>query len=324
MKKKLTFKKITIYILLIIFLSTYAIGEYFVNYAMVPNSDGEKRNIKNSLKIENDILEKSEKLKTLRENEAIAWAKKFKNNEVSIKSKEGFNIFGHVFKNKISNIWVIVIHGYQQKEYKTFDLAKNFHKIGYNVLTISQRAHGKSEGKYITMGLDEKDDLLRWAEFLRKINPKNKIIFHGTSMGASTALMAASEYDKNNLIAVIEDSGYSNVWKIFEKELKKRFNLPAFPVLYMSNIMAKIKTGHFLKSGDVLRYVENIKVPVMVIHSESDDFVPIEMGKEIYANLRNKNKEFYRINNAKHADVKYVEEKQYYGKIKDFIESNLN
>ncbi|PJH64195.1 alpha/beta hydrolase, partial [Salmonella enterica] len=111
-----------------------------------------------------------------------------------------------------------LVHGYQSNEQETFTIGRQFYEEGYNVLTISLRAHGGSEGKYIGMGYLDKNDLLAWTHYLVNKYPESNIFYHGTSMGGATVLMAAGMELTNNVKAVVSDCAYTSIWEIFASE----------------------------------------------------------------------------------------------------------
>lgn len=305
--------------LLLAILSTYFIGNYFVNYALVPHSGGNNRKVAQTYKMPPQIVNIQEANKKQQEQQSINWQRKFTNNEQKIKSDDGNMLYGHTFTHLQTDKWIVIVHGYQSKEEKSYPIAQHFYDKGYNVLTISLRAHGKSEGKYITMGVKEKDDLIKWTQHIIQQNPHADITYHGTSMGAATVLMAAGEFNDSHLTKVIADSGYSSVWEIFKSELHKRFSLPSFPILDMSSIVAKVKTGHSLKEGNVTKYTPHIKAKVLLIHSKTDDFVPEYMAEQIY-NTINTKKQKYITDYADHADIKFAYPTQYYNTIDKFMQ----
>ena len=62
--------------------------------------------------------------------------------------------------------------------------------MGYSLLLIDNRSSGSSEGKYITFGMRESEDLIRWIKYINKKYPDFNIILGGVSMGASTIMMS--------------------------------------------------------------------------------------------------------------------------------------
>lgn len=334
MKKK-NFTKILIYsicaLLVIVVLSTCIIGSYFVDFALVPNSGGEARvsdgmNVQKTLEgyepLDEDLKIKiaiSEKDDEVAYNE---WLKTIEDSifPLSIRSKDGLKLSGTEIKQKLDvNNWVIVVHGYQSSEESSKRIARHYYTRGFNVLTISLRAHGKSEGKYIGMGFLDKDDLLLWTEYLVKDNPNARIIYHGTSMGSATVLFASSLALPKNVVAIIADCGYKNVWDIFALELKNKFGLPPFPILYMADVMGRIKAGYSIKNASVLESVKKSKTPTLFVHTTSDDFVPVSCAYALYEACSAK-KDLYIVRGANHTQAKYVNMELYYKKIFDFIE----
>jgi pimeloyl-ACP methyl ester carboxylesterase len=87
---------------------------------------------------------------------------------------------------------MIWIHGYtSHAERESAFPGLFYHSLGYNVLIPYLRAHGPSEGKYITFGPLETLDIKKW---INKVNEQipGSILIHGLSMGGGIALDLAS------------------------------------------------------------------------------------------------------------------------------------
>ena len=56
--------------------------------------------------------------------------------------------------------------------------------------------------------------------------------------------MMLSGENSHYVVGYIEDCGYTSVWDIFASELDKRFSLPTFPVLDISNVVAQMRAGY--------------------------------------------------------------------------------
>lgn len=301
---------------------TYFVGSYFVNYALLRDAKGSERNVKDEFVVEDSLQEIVKKNREKQIEESKDFLEKIKAESVEINSKDGLKLRGHLAKNT-GDIIFLIAHGYQTSEKESLKIAKILYEMGYSTLTIDMRAHGESEGKYIGMGYFEKFDLLNWIHFIDEKMPQKKIFLHGTSMGGASVLLAGTLELPKNVCGIVDDCGYTSAYKMFKEELKKRFSLPSFPVLNMATVMTRIKAKYNLKDTDIIKDIEKIHVPVLIIHGDKDDFVPVEMGKEIYEKLRG-NKEIFLVKNADHADSKYVEPEKYYKKIKEFVEKYSN
>ena len=322
-------------LLIVSILSTYFIGSYFINFALVPNAGGEQRDSsasqaqKNSEgyeAISEDLQVKIALTRKIDDESCELWLKDCEANieKLSIVSKDGYKLAGNCFVHSgDEDRWVIVVHGYQSTEESSKKIARHYYNRGFNALTISLRAHAPSEGKYIGMGFLDRDDLFLWTEYLVKRNPNAKIVYHGTSMGSATVLFASSLSLPQNVRAIIADCGYTSVWSIFASELKNRFGLPTFPILYMADIMGRIKAGYSIKNASVIDEVRKSRVPTIFIHTTSDDFVPVAMARELY-NAHNGEKQLYIVRGANHTEAKYVNMEAYYSTIMDFLKKYLN
>ena len=312
--------------LLLIALTTYFVGSYFVRYALVPNSGAQNRKVKGTQVVPMDEEVDAEELR-LEENMVKdiilrdAWMDEmdFENLEVSIQSHDGLRLGGHAFlQEEPTNRWVIACHGYQSGEGETLLIGRHFYEQGFNVLTISLRAHGKSEGEYIGMGYLDKDDLVSWTEALVEKYPDSEIIYHGTSMGGATVLMASGLKLPKQVKAIVSDCAFSGVRDVFASELKMRFNLPAFPIIHMAQIMSQFKAGYNFKDGRVVDFVAKSTLPILFIHTVDDDFVPLYMMHELYEAKVHGHKESYVIESGGHAEAKYAEPIRYYERVFEF------
>lgn len=185
---------------------------------------------------------------------------------------------------KESHRYVILCHGYKNSAPSMATYAHVYHNAGWNVLAPDHRAHGYSEGQYIGMGWYEHQDLLEWINLLVKQDSKAKILLHGISMGASTVMMATgSPKLPANVVAAIEDCGYSSVSKELTDKISRVAGLPAFPWVPVTSLMTKLKAGYFLGDVDCVAAVAKSTTPMLFIHGTEDKFVPFWMLEEVYA-----------------------------------------
>ena len=75
-------------------------------------------------------------------------------------------------------------------------------------------------------------------------------------MGDATTMMTAGEDTPRQVKVFIEDCGNTSVWDIFSSELKLRFKLPEFPILYTASLIAKNEAGYDFKEASSLKQIE--------------------------------------------------------------------
>ena len=187
--------------------------------------------------------------------------------------------------NGSSHTAAIVIHGWRDCAIDFFDIARLYHQQhGCHVLMPDLHAHGLSEGDAVGMGWHDRLDILHWMEIAHSQWGVDSIIVHGVSMGAATAMNVAGETMPSWLksIRFIEDCGYTSVWDEFGYQLRQEFGLPAFPLLYTTSLLCKLKYGWSFAEASPLNQIQHSPHPMLFIHGDSDDFVPTFMVHQLY------------------------------------------
>lgn len=176
----------------------------------------------------------------------------------------------------------IQFHGYRGSALHDFcggnKLAREF---GHNTLVVDQRAHGDSEGHTISFGIKERLDCVDWVNYaVERFGSDIKIFISGVSMGATTVLMASGEDLPRNVVGVIADCPFSSPKEIILKVCRD-IGLPprlSFPFAYLGALIF----GRFnLTECNAVDSVRRSKIPILLVHGEDDDFVPLEMSRRI-------------------------------------------
>jgi fermentation-respiration switch protein FrsA (DUF1100 family) len=84
---------------------------------------------------------------------------------------------------------------------------------GYAVLLPDSRAHGASEGRFVTYGLLEKYDVLAWASWMKRAGCAN-LYGLGESLGASILIQAAAV--QSVFAAIVAECPYADLREIAE------------------------------------------------------------------------------------------------------------
>ena len=241
----------------------------------------------------------------------------------TLTSADGFNLNATYYKPAIeSHDWAILIHGYGRDQTFANDYAEEYLKRGWNVLTPDLRGCGTSEGIYLTMGALESQDIVLWAEKIVATDPQAKIILHGVSMGAATAMMSAA-LNPPHLAAVVEDCGYTSAYEMFTAQLDKIFGLPEYPIMPIVDIVSKIKTGVAISDAAPLKSVDKISVPILFIHGDADKLVPYEMMSRLFDATTSSRKEQFTVAGAGHADAKRSNPAVYFDTVFKFLSTTL-
>lgn len=98
-------------------------------------------------------------------------------------------------------------------------------------------ACGLSEGEYITLGYNEREDVYSVINFLRKEFKIKQFMLWGRSMGAATAILYTAKYGGIN--AIISDNSYSDL-ELLINELSDDY-LPFLPSFLLDSIIDSIQ-----------------------------------------------------------------------------------
>lgn len=216
---------------------------------------------------------------------------------------------------------VVVVHGFRQDKTAMRQYGQLFHELGYNVLMPDNQGSGQSEGKFITFGYKDQDDVIDWVNFLNKKNENSKVSLFGISMGASTVMFASGNPRLPASVQnIIQDCGYDNIWTEINYQAKSAYNLPAFPLVYSVSLENKLRQGFFYQDGDVTKSLAKNKTPILMIHGSGDTYVPYSMMKKNYDAVKaGTPKEKLTVKNASHATSFQIDPDLYRQTIKNFM-----
>lgn len=200
--------------------------------------------------------------------------------DVYITSHDGLRLHGCLFDRGKPDT-VICFHGYHSTSFGDFSIGGTFYlDEGYNVLFVDQRAHGRSEGKYIAYGVLERFDAQRWVEFIAS-RGVDRIFLSGISMGAATVLMA-SDLELPKVVGIMADCGFTSPRAIIKKVMREQMHLPPYPILSLMNLWCRLLGRFSQTQWSTTQALAHTKIPVLLVHGTADDFVPCHMTRESY------------------------------------------
>lgn len=177
---------------------------------------------------------------------------------------------------------VIFCHGW--KSSGICDCASNgyfYFDSSYDLVIVDHQGHGHSEGSYLGFGVLDKDNLYKWVKHIDDMyNGNCEIFLHGVSMGAYT-LMLLNEYDlPSSVKGMVCDCGFISGTKEISY-LAKANHLNFTFVKPLIWLMCKISYRYDLSKSSI-DALKIAKVPILFIHGEKDNFVPVEHTKLNY------------------------------------------
>ncbi|MBQ9314041.1 MAG: alpha/beta hydrolase [Clostridia bacterium] len=202
-----------------------------------------------------------------------------------MKSNDGLLLAGRLFRCNNSNKMVILFHGYRSIAENDFSpYFRWYYEHDYNILLVDQRAHGKSEGRYITFGTKERYDVVTWCEYVsQNFSWVDEIILSGISMGATTVLLASNLNLPKKVKGIIVDSSFTSPRDIISKVASSKYGIDIDVFLPFLNLFCMMKAKCNIYECSVIDSMKENELPILFIHGLSDDFVPSKMTKANYA-----------------------------------------
>ncbi|MBQ4519840.1 MAG: alpha/beta hydrolase [Bacteroidaceae bacterium] len=291
-------------------------GYYMVDYALTPPNRG--KDIEGSYEyMYKEYPHLRPYMDSLQQTKALR--------DTFITTIDGIRLHGFYVKASVpTQQTAVIVHGYTDNAIRMMMIGYMYNQdLGFNILLPDLRYSGLSEGNHLQMGWFDRKDVAQWINLLPTLfGDSIEVVVHGISMGAATTMMLAGDPQPEYIKCFVEDCGYTSVWDEFKNELKEQFNLPAFPLLHISNLICKLRHGWSFTEASALKQVTKCKRPMLFIHGENDTFVPTNMVYPLYE-AKPQPKELWLVPSEGHARSYHNFPKEYTEKVREFITKNL-
>lgn len=250
------------------------------------------------------------------------WLLSREHETIGITARDGIALSAEYFPcDTPSEKTVIALHGYTSNGMAFCSMAYYFLQKGYNCLMPDLRAHGSSGGDYIGFGILDRYDCLEWIRYvLDRFGEEQEIVLHGTSMGATTALMVTGDHELPEQVkCIIADCAFTSPYDVFAHILRRDYKLPPFPIMNITDAMCRKKAGYGFREYSTLSAMRTNDRPVLFVHGAEDKFVPTEMSRENYEAC-NAPKELLIVPDAGHGASYYENTELYEEKMTGFLE----
>ena len=210
------------------------------------------------------------------------WFNQCQKEELSIDSPNGYTIKGIFLQPLETKNTIIICHGVTENKINSVKYARMFERLGFNSFIFDHRRHGDSGGKTTSYGHYEKFDIASVVQTVQSIVGKDALIgIHGESMGAASMILYAGLVE-DGAHFYISDCGFSNFSELIAQIVKKEINLKSKVPVQIADLFLRLRDGYSIKSVTPKEAVQNIKAPMLFIHSLEDDFILPYMSEEMY------------------------------------------
>lgn len=221
--------------------------------------------------------------------------------EVWFQSGDGAKLFGWYVEARADRPVVLWCHGNAGNITHRLENLTLLYQLGLSIFIFDYRGYGRSQSvRPSEAGLYQ--DAVGAYEYLtrtRRIPPDRLIIF-GRSLGAAVAAELAAHRPAAGLIL---ESPFPSI------EAVAKHHYGGMPV-------------HWLLGAefDLIDRLPQLSLPILVIHGDRDDIIPIEFGRQVFEAAKPP-KWWYAIAGADHNNTYQVGGRAYFRQFADFIRS---
>lgn len=191
---------------------------------------------------------------------------------------------------------VLYFHGNAGNNSHRIGEGENLYRLGYDVLLVSYRGYGKSDGRVSEKGIYR--DARAALEFILSAGYEmEQVYILGRSIGSTAAVEVSRNRQIGGLILVTPLSNAA--------DMIGHYGLP------FARLLAK---GRF----DNMSKINSIRTKLLVIHGTEDRIVPYDLGKKLYDHFTGTG-EFITLEGADHNNISIIGYDDYRSSVSRFI-----
>jgi fermentation-respiration switch protein FrsA (DUF1100 family) len=175
---------------------------------------------------------------------------------------------------------ILYFHGNGGSLASRSERVRRYVSRGYGVLMLSYRGYSGSTGSP-SESANVADAKLAYDALIKDGVEPDDIIVYGESLGSGVAVQVAADREVGGLAL---DAPYTTIVDVA---------VLAYPYLPVRPFV--------FDRYETVKYLPRVKAPLLVLHGEADQVIPVEMGKAVYA-AANAPKEIATFPRAGHSD----------------------
>lgn len=253
---------------------------------------------------------------------SLAEMRKLPHEELEITSHDGLKLKALYYPGT-SDKTMIWVHGYtSHAERESAYPALFYRSLGFNVLIPYLRAHGPSEGKYISFGALETQDMQRWVDKINELHHDGSIVLHGLSMGGGIVLNL-SNLEMKNVKCLVSDAPNTSIQGFFHDVTFGTFKNDKGKQKICECALAKFRDEFSVDAADfeALERVKHCRYPLLLSAGSNENLE--ERLAAIQANNPMET-EVVILPGCNHGNGMYKQTEMYQNAIREFLEKNFN
>jgi pimeloyl-ACP methyl ester carboxylesterase len=190
---------------------------------------------------------------------------------------------------------IVILHGAGSAKESHYDFARAGLPLGLASLAFDQRGHGESGGAMDDRALR---DVVSMASLLREKlgDPQTPVVLRGSSMGGYLALAAAAAARARAVVAICPASADG---------LRRGLAAQRFPFTVDAPALDGLLAAHDLHAA-----AAQLDIPVLLLHAEGDEVVPVQHSRELAQRLAHPHSRLIAVPGGHHRSVQHDDELQ--------------
>ena len=220
--------------------------------------------------------------------------------DVQFEASDGVKLHGWFVPGEGDVTWIWFHGNAGNISHRLENLVLLHNRLGVNIFLFDYRGYGRSEGNISEEGTYR--DATGALDYLLShpdVNP-DRIVYFGRSLGAAVAVWLATRRQPFGLILESPFTSVSDMAKV------------AFPFTPV-HLLVRTKYDSLSRMGE-------LSSPVLILHGDEDDTVPISQARKLY-DAATGPKDFYLIQGAGHNDTYIIGQEPYFRALADFLDS---
>ncbi len=172
---------------------------------------------------------------------------------------------------------ILLVHGWSGRGTQLVKFASAFQELGYQIVSFDAPAHGKSPGSTTLMP----EFIASILEIEKQFGPFEAAVGH--SLGGMSLLNAVKEGFKIKRLTII---GSGDIVKDIIEDFVQKLQLHT-KISDLLRIHFEKKSNRTMDSYSSFHAAAEISIPVLVIHDENDEEVPVSCAHHIHQHLKN-------------------------------------
>jgi alpha-beta hydrolase superfamily lysophospholipase len=191
---------------------------------------------------------------------------------------------------------VVILHGAGSCKENHHDFARAAQAAGFGAIAYDQRGHGESRGAMDGRVLQ---DVVAMADLLRDRmadrsgpgQPEHPVALRGSSLGGYVAILAARPAQARAVVAMCPASSEGLLRGLTAGAFHFEANRP------------ELET--FLSAHDLQDAVAALEIPLLLLHAEGDEQVPVEHSRELAELARHPQSRLVAVPGGHHRSVQH-------------------